>query len=268
MRFFAVPDAKEARKSVLWATTWIGYFYLLTFIIGFGAIVLVATNPEFLDGSGALRGGGNMAAIHLADAVGGDLFLGFISAVAFATILAVVAGLTLAGASAVSHDLYASVIARGRTSEDKEVRLSRISAVVIGIIAIVLGYIFENQNIAFMVGLAFAVAASCNFPVLLMSVLWKGTTTRGVLIGGFLGLISAVVMVVLSKAVWVTTFGFERAIFPYDNPALFSMAIAFGGIWLFSKMDTSARALREQGAFEPQYVRSETGIGASGAAAH
>jgi cation/acetate symporter len=200
--------------------------------------------------------------------VGGSLFLGFISAVAFATILAVVAGLTLAGASAVSHDLYASVIAKGRVSEDREVRLSKMSAIVIGLVAIVLGYIFENQNVAFMVGLAFAVAASCNFPVLLMSVFWKGTTTRGVVIGGYLGLVSAVGMVVLSPAVWVKTFGFKSALFPYDNPALFSMTIAFVGIWLFSRLDASERARREQAAFEPQYVRSETGIGAAGALAH
>jgi cation/acetate symporter len=175
---------------------------------------------------------------------------------------------TLAGASAVSHDLYASVIAKGKVSEDKEVRLSKLAAIAIGIVAIILGYVFENQNVAFMVGLAFAVAASCNFPVLLMSVFWKGTSTRGVMIGGFLGLISAVAMVVLSPAVWVKTFGFKTAIFPYDNPALFSMAIAFGGIWLFSKLDASQRARQERAAFEPQYVRSETGIGATGVVAH
>jgi cation/acetate symporter len=153
-------------------------------------------------------------------------------------------------------------------SEDKEIRLSKISAIAIGIVAIVLGYIFENQNVAFMVGLAFAVAASCNFPVLLMSVFWKGTTSRGALLGGFLGLLSAVVMVVLSPTVWVKTFGFPAAPFPYDNPALFSIAIAFGGIWLFSRLDTSARARTEQAAFEAQFVRSETGIGAAGAVAH
>jgi cation/acetate symporter len=142
------------------------------------------------------------------------------------------------------------------------------SAIAIGIVAIFLGYIFENQNVAFMVGLAFAIAASCNFPVLVTSVFWKGTTSRGVLIGGLLGLISAVTMVVLSPAVWVKTFGFKAALFPYDNPALFSMAIAFAGIWLFSKLDTSERARKEHAAFEPQYVRSETGIGAAGAVAH
>jgi cation/acetate symporter len=276
MRFFTVPDAKAARKSVFYATGFIGYFYILTFIIGFGAITLLMNDPNYFKvaAGGAynrvtdLLGGTNMAAIHLANAVGGSLFLGFISAVAFATILAVVAGLTLAGASAVSHDLYASVIAKGKVSEDREVRISKFSAIAIGIVAIVLGYIFENQNIAFMVGLAFAVAASCNFPVLLMSVFWKGTTSRGALIGGLLGLAAAVTMVVLSPAVWVKTFGFKTALFPYDNPALFSMTIAFVGIWLFSKIDATARARAEQSAFEAQYIRSETGIGAAGALAH
>jgi len=276
MRFFTVSDAQAARKSVFYATGFIAYFYILTFIIGFGAITFLMTDDSFyhagaegvINRVGGLIGGTNMAAIHLANAVGGSLFLGFISAVAFATILAVVAGLTLAGASAVSHDLYAEVIARGRANEQKEVRISKITAVVIGIVAIVLGYVFENQNVAFMVGLAFAVAASCNFPVLLMSVFWKGTTTRGSLIGGFLGLLSAVVMVVLSKAVWVQTLGFPEAIFPYDNPALFSMTIAFVGIWLFSKADSSAQARSEQAAFDAQYVRSETGIGAASAHIH
>jgi cation/acetate symporter len=276
MRFFTVSDAQAARKSVFYATGFIAYFYVLTFIIGFGAITFLMNDPSYfkLGAGGAynkitdLIGGTNMAAVHLANAVGGSLFLGFISAVAFATILAVVAGLTLAGASAVSHDLYAEVIARGRVSEEREVNISKISAIAIGIVAIILGYIFENQNVAFMVGLAFAVAASCNFPVLLMTVMWKGTTTRGALVGGFLGLISAVVMVVLSKAVWVTTFGFAKELFPYDNPALFSMAIAFIGIWAFSKIDTSERARTDIAAFDAQFVRSETGVGASVAHAH
>src|SRR5215210_6027784 len=276
MRFFTVSDAKAARKSVLYATGFVAYFQVLTFIIGFGAITFLMNDPSYFKAveGGAynkvtdILGGTNMAAVHLANATGGSLMLGFISAVAFATILAVVAGLTLAGASAVSHDLYAEVIARGRASEQREVNLSKITAIVIGIVAIILGYIFENQNVAFMVGLAFAVAASCNFPVLIMSTLWKGTTTRGALIGGFLGMISAVVMVVLSKAVWVQTFGYPKEIFPYDNPALFSMTIAFLGIWLFSKMDASQRAKQEQAAYDAQYIRSETGLGAAGAHAH
>lgn len=276
MRFFTVSDAQAARKSVFYATGFIAYFYILTFIIGFGAITFLMNDPSFfkLGPNGAydkvkdILGGTNMAAVHLASATGGSLFLGFISAVAFATILAVVAGLTLSGASAVSHDIYAEVIARGRVSEQKEVRISKISAIAIGIVAIVLGYIFENQNVAFMVGLAFAVAASCNFPVLLMSILWKGTTTRGALIGGLLGLVSAVVMVVLSKAVWVQTFGFARELFPYDNPAIFSIPIAFFGIWAFSKLDASSRAKAEVASFDAQYIRSETGIGAAAAHVH
>jgi cation/acetate symporter len=215
-----------------------------------------------------LVGGTNMAAVQLANAVGGSFFLGFISAVAFATILAVVAGLTLAAASAVSHDLYASVIAKGALSEDKEVWASKLAAVAIGIIAVYLGYVFEHQNVAFMVGLAFAVAASCNFPALLMSLLWRGTTTRGVFIGGLLGLVSSIAGVVFGPAVWVQTLGFARAPFPYDNPALFSMALAFGGIWLFSKTDRSERARLDKGRFDAQFVRSETGIGAAGAIAY
>jgi cation/acetate symporter len=272
MRFFTVADAKAARKSVFYATGFIGYFYILTFIIGFGAITFLMSDPSyFKDGTIAaagLKGGTNMAAVQLANATGGPYLLGFISAVAFATILAVVAGLTLTAASAVSHDLYASVIARGRASERSEVAISKLAALAIGILAIYLGYIFENINVAFMVGLAFAVAASVNFPVLLMSIFWRGTTTLGAFVGGILGLISSVAGVVLSKAVWVTTLGYKQAIFPYDNPALFSMPIAFLGIWLFSKLDATQRAQREEKAFDAQFVRSETGIGAATANVH
>ncbi len=270
MRFFTVPSAKEARKSVMWATGWIGYFYLLTFIIGFGAITFVLTNPDFLDGKGALRGGGNMAAVHLADAVGGNVFLGFISAVAFATILAVVAGLTLSGASAVSHDLYATVVKRGSVDSAAELRVSRITTVALGILAILLGIVFEKQNIAFMVSLAFAIAASANFPVLFMSVLWKDCTTRGAVIGGFLGLVSSVVLTVVSPSVWEATLGNPAgsALFPYTSPALFSMTIGLVGIWLFSITDRSSRAAVDRGGFLAQQVRSETGIGAATASGH
>jgi cation/acetate symporter len=270
MRFFTVPNAKEARKSVGWATTWIAYFYILTFIIGFGAISFVLTNPQFLDAKGALLGGGNMAAIHLANAVGGNVFLGFISAVAFATILAVVAGLTLSGASAVSHDLYATVIKKGNADSKSELGVSRVTTVVLGIVAVVLGIAFEKQNIAFMVSLAFAIAASANFPVLLMSVLWKGCTTRGAVIGGFLGLISSVALTVVSPTVWEATLGNPKgsALFPYTSPALFSMTIGFVGIWLFSLLDGSARGRQDKAGFLAQQIRSETGIGASGASGH
>ncbi|WP_019645207.1 cation acetate symporter [Novispirillum itersonii] len=269
MRFFTVSDAKEARKSVFYATGFIGYFYILTFIIGFGAIVLVLNVPEFMaaDGKGIL-GGTNMAAIHLSKAVGGDLFLGFISAVAFATILAVVSGLTLSGASAVSHDLYASVFRQGHANEVEEIRVSKITTLFLGVIAIVLGIAFENQNIAFMVGLAFAIAASANFPVLFMSMFWKGLTTRGAFLGGFIGLITASVLVVLGPPIWKSVLGHPAAIFPYSNPAIFSMPLAFFCCWLFSKMDSSPDAAKEQEAYGPQYVRSQTGIGAEGASEH
>jgi cation/acetate symporter len=269
MRFFTVPDAKQARKSVFWATTWIGYFYILTFIIGFGAICFVLTDPAFLDAKGALKGGGNMAAIHLANAVGGNVFLGFISAVAFATILAVVAGLTLSGASAVSHDLYATLFKHGNASSDDELRVSRITTIILGIVSVILGIAFEKQNIAFMVSLAFAIAASANFPVLFMSVLWKNCTTRGATLGGFIGLITAVALTVLSKSVWVDVLQMAKdPIFPYTSPCLFSMTAGFVGIWLFSILDGSEQAKKEKLLYESQKVRSETGIGAAGASGH
>jgi cation/acetate symporter len=270
MRFFTVRDAKEARKSVFWATTFIGYFYILTFIIGFGAIVLVSSDPAYHDAKGALLGGANMPAIHLAHAVGGDLMKGFIAAVAFATILAVVSGLTLSGASAVSHDLYASVFRHGHAEEGAEVRVSRITTIVLGIIAIVLGVLFEKVNVAFMVGLAFAVAASANFPVLLLSILWRGLTTRGAFIGGFVGLILAVVLTIGSPGIWEAVFGFPAGSswFPYTSPAIFSMPAAFLVCWLVSIADKSKGAMSEKAAFEAQFVRAQTGIGAEAAAAH
>ncbi len=268
MRFFTVPDQKEARKSVFYATSFIGYFYILTFIIGFGAITLVRTNPQYLDAKGALLGGANMAAVWLAHAVGGNLLLGFISAVAFATILAVVSGLTLAGASAVSHDLYASVFRHGRVDERTEMNFSKGATVALGIVAILLGIAFEKENVAFMVGLAFAIAASSNFPVLLLSMYWRGLTTLGAVVGGSLGLLVALVLTVLSKGIWVVVLGNPAAIFPYDNPALFSMPLAFLVCWAVSKLDTSRRAQAEEMAFDEQYVRSMTGIGAEEAVGH
>jgi cation/acetate symporter len=274
MRFFTVPDAKEARKSVFWATTWIGYFYVLIFIIGFGAITLVLTNPEFANTvTGVIKGGGgsaNMAAVLVAKAVGGNVFYGFISAVAFATILAVVAGLTLSGASAVSHDIYATVIKKGNADSDSELKVSRLTTLALGVVAVALGIAFEKQNIAFMVSLAFAIAASANFPVLFMSVLWKDCTTKGAVIGGFLGLISSVVLTVVSPSVWEATLGNPKgsAWFPYSSPALFSMTIGFFGVWLFSMLDRSPQAAKERAMFKTQQVRSETGLGADGASGH
>ncbi|WP_330948253.1 cation acetate symporter [Thermomonas sp. LB-4] len=272
MRFFTVPNAKEARKSVFWATTWIGYFYILIFIIGFGAITMVLTNPEMAD-AGNIKGGAgaaNMAAVLVAKMVGGNVFFGFISAVAFATILAVVAGLTLSGASAVSHDLYATVLKKGQADSAAELKVSRITTLALGVIAVLLGIAFEKQNVAFMVSLAFAIAASANFPVLILSLLWKDCTTRGAVIGGFLGLVSSVALTVVSPSVWEATLGNPAgsAWFPYTSPALFSMAIAFAGIWFFSITDRSAQAAKERGAFKAQQVRAETGLGASRSSGH
>ena len=268
MRFFTVADAREARKSVFWATGFMGYFYFLTFIIGFGAILLVGANPAFKDASGALIGGTNMAAVHLANAVGGSTFLGFISAVAFATILAVVAGLTLAGASAVSHDLYASVIRKGQATEREELRVSKITVLVLGVVAIALGILFEKQNIAFMVGLAFSIAASCNFPIILLSMYWSKLTTRGAMIGGWLGLITAVVLMILGPTVWVQVLGHASPVYPYEYPALFSMIVAFVGTWFFSVTDHSLQGAQERGRFRAQFIRSQTGVGISQGKSH
>jgi cation/acetate symporter len=267
MRFFTVRDAVQARRSVFYATGFIGYFYILTFIIGFGAIVLLLNNPGYFT-DGKLVGGTNMAAIHLSHALGGDALLGFISAVAFATILAVVSGLTLAGSSAISHDLYATLVLKGERNEKKEMRASRIATVCLGVIAVLLGIVFENQNVAFMVGLAFCVAASANFPILLLSMYWRKLTTRGAVIGGSLGLITALVLVVIGPTVWVDALHFEKAIFPFKYPALFSVSIAFIGIWFFSITDKSASAKAEEAAFDAQFVRSQTGIGISEASQH
>jgi cation/acetate symporter len=274
MRFFTVSNAREARKSVAWATAWIGYFYVLTFIIGFGAIVSLMQHPAdyFVGGriANGLQGGANMAAVHLAKALGGDLFLGFIAAVAFTTILAVVAGLTLSGASAVSHDLYATVLRRGGATSEEERRVSKLTTFTLGVIAVMLGILFERQNVAFLVMLAFSIACSANFPVLFMAVLWKNCTTRGVTAGGFIGLFSALLLTVLSPAVWESVLGNPRgsALFPYASPALFSMPLAFFSIWCISLFDNSEQAEKERALFVDQLVRSETGIGASVARSH
>ena len=274
MRFFTVPSAKEARKSVGWATTWIGYFYILTFIIGFGAIVNLTQHPEAYYVAGditkGLKGGGNMAAIHLANAVGGNVFLGFISAVAFATILAVVAGLTLSGASAVSHDLYATVFKKGQADSASELRVSKITTICLGIVAVFLGIAFEKENVAYMVMLAFAIACSANFPVLFMSVLWKDCTTKGAVAGGVVGLVSSVGLTIVSASVWEAVLHNPKgsALFPYSSPALFSMTAAFLTIYIVSKLDNSRQAQKERELFLAQQVRSETGIGASTASAH
>ncbi|STZ77306.1 cation acetate symporter [Bergeriella denitrificans] len=276
MRFFTVPDAREARKSVVVATGLVGYFFLLTGIIGFGAIIMLTRdNPQFFtemlkNGRTVYEmvGGTNMTAVHLSSAVGGDFLLGFISAVSFATILAVVAGLTLSGASAVSHDIYSSVIRKGKATPREEMRISKAATLVLGVMAVVLGLAFEDQNVAFMVGLCFAIAASANFPVLMLSMYWKGLTTRGVVAGGLSGLIGAFVLIVLGPNVWVAVLGNESPVFPYGSPALFTIPLAFIVAWVVSLADQSEQAVADKSRFAAQYVRSMTGIGAAKASDH
>ena len=269
MRFFTVPDAKEARRSVVYATVFIGYFYLLVFILGFGAVVLVGGDPEYFDAStGLLLGGNNMAAIHLSHAAAGDFFLGFISAVAFATILAVVAGLTLSGASAISHDLYVNVFRGGSAPEKEVVNISRVATLALGITAVYLGIAFEGQNVAYLVVLAFAVAASVNFPILFLAMYWRSLTTRGAVIGGSIGLVTAFFCMLFGPTVWVDVLGFERAIFPYKYPALFAMTASFVSIITVSLLDNSVQAEAERARFDDQFVRSQTGLGAEGAQTH
>ena len=264
MRFYTVPDAKEARKSVFVATGLIGYFYILTFTIGFGAAALVA--PEYLKPikAGTLGKSSNMAAPLLSEILGGHMFLGFITAVAFATILAVVAGLTLAGASALSHDIYVGVIRHGESAEKEEVKVARAATIGLGVIAVLFGILFKEVNVAFMVGLAFAVAASANFPALLMSIMWKKFTTPGAVASMLTGLILSVVLIILSPTVWVDVFqkGAENpsaAPFPMKNPAIFSMTAAFAVGIIVSLMTREQTA---EDMFEEEKLRTYVGVGA------
>lgn len=259
MRFFTVGDVKAARKSILHATGIVGTGYALIIVIGFGTIALVAGDPLYHAANGAVIGGVNMVAVHLAHAVGGNVFLGFICAVAFSTILAVVAGLALAGSSAISHDLYANVVRQGKATDREEMRVSRMTTLVLGGLSILLGILFENQTIAFIVSLTFSIAASSNFPVLLLSIYWRGLTTRGAVIGGSLGLVTAVALTVLSPTVWVQVLKHPVPVYPYEYPALFSMLVAFVSIYLFSVTDRSASAACERRAYREQLVACELG---------
>ena len=222
MRFYTVPDARTARRSVFIATGLIGLFYLMTFILGFGAMVLVT--PDAIK---AIDAGGNMAAPMLAELLGGRAFFGFIAAVAFATILAVVAGLALSGAAAISHDLWASVIRKGHPKPGEEMKVARIATVVLALVAMALGMVFKGQNVAFMVGLAFAIAASANFPALVLSVFWRRTTTAGAVSSMIVGATSTLVLIALSPAVQIDLLHHSTAIFPLKNPALVTIPLAF-----------------------------------------
>lgn len=222
MRFYTVKDAQTARKSVFIATGLIGLFYLLTFVLGFGAMVLVG--PDAIK---AVDAGGNMAAPMLAEMLGGRPFLGFIAAVAFATILAVVAGLALSGAATISHDLWVSVVRKGQTRPGEELRVARIATIGLATVAIVLGMAFKGQNVAFMVGLAFAIAASGNFPALVLSIFWRRTSTAGAAASMIIGTVSTLVLITLSPAVQIDLLHKSTAYFPLKNPALITIPLSF-----------------------------------------
>jgi cation/acetate symporter len=272
MRFFTVTDSKAARKSVLYGTCFIGFFYVLTFIIGFGAIVLVANNPEYVvDVTKSvlnLKGGGSMPAVYLSHALGGDLFLGFIAAVAFATILAVVSGLTLAGASALSHDIYARVIMKGSATEKQEVWVSKMSVIGLGILAIFLGIAFEKQNVAYIVALTFSIAACTNFPILVLSIFWRGLTTRGAVLGGYTGIFGSIGLLLIGPTVWTKVLGMGPAIFPYDFPTFVVLPAVLIVAYIVSVTDSSESAKKERAAYDAQMVRAETGLGAEAGVSH
>lgn len=268
MRLFTVKDAQASRKSAFYAISIIAYFNLLMIVVGFGAVSLIMSNPDYHSADGLLVGGRNMIVLHITHYLGGDIFLGFISAVTFATILAVVSGLTIAVAATIAHDLYAQVFKRGNATDKSEVLISRISVVLLGLFSIVLGIAFEHQNVIFVTNMALSIAASVNGPVLLLSMYWRGLTTRGAIAGSIIGLISSVGLIILGPQVWVDVIGMDKPIFPYVYPTVVSAPLAFISIWFFSVTDKSARAEVDKNAFDEQQVRSEAGIGIAESAAH
>jgi len=268
MRFFTVPDGKAARSSVVWAMFIIGGFYILTTFIGFGARAILGQ-----DGVEAAGTGGNLAAPNLAEELGGgagtfggDLFLAVIAAVAFATILAVVAGLVLSASGAVAHDIWSNVIRKGRDSEHEEILVARIAAVSIGAIAMAIAIAGgEGLNVSFMVGLAFAVAASANFPALVLALSWKRFNTTGAVTGVLTGVVSSIGLVIISPIVWTGPPGeADTGLFTWydlNNPGLISIPLGFLGCFLGTVLSKERGAERS---FQELYVRSETGLGAEG----
>jgi cation/acetate symporter len=254
MRFYTVPDARAARSSVLYATGFIGYFYLIIPLVGFGAAALVGR-----DVVSGIDAGGNMAAPLLAELLGGTALLGFIAAVAFATILAVVAGLTLAGASALSHDIFVHVVRHGHASEHEQLRVARGATVVFGVCAVLLGIAFKGQNVAFMVGLAFAVACSANFPALLLSIVWRRFNTAGAVASMVTGAVLSVTLIVLSPTVWVDLLGNATPIFWLRNPAIVSMTAAFAAGVIAS---LATREPAAEAKFDDEKLRTYLGVGA------
>jgi cation/acetate symporter len=264
MRFYTVPTAKEARKSVVWSIWLIGLFYLFTLVLGYGAAALVGA-----DTIRSAPGGVNSAAPLLAFYLGGPLLLGFISAVAFATILAVVAGLTITAAASFAHDIYASVIAKGKADAETEVKVARRTVIVIGVLAIVGGIFANGQNVAFLVALAFAVAASANLPTIVYSLFWRRFTTQGAVWSMYGGLGSAIILIALSPVVSGAKTsmiqGANFAIFPLSNPGIISIPLAFFLGWLGTVLDKRLEDTAKQAEME---VRSLTGVGAEKATDH
>jgi cation/acetate symporter len=248
IRFFTVPDARQARKSIVVAMVLIAVVFLLVlFVLSYAAIAFLYGRPEFFDAAGIMRGGANMAVIHLSRFLGGDVLLGIVSAVVFATILAVVAGLTMASAGALAHDLYAHVMRRGSADEKQELRVFRYSTVAVTIVAVLLGIAFKGKNISFLVSLAFTVAASANFPVLLLALYWRGLTKRGALTGGAAGLISSTGLLIAGPAIWVDILGNDQPLFASNYPTLIALPLAFVTCWAVSMLDArrkDAEALR------------------------
>ena len=259
MRFFTVPDAREARRSIGYAVLIIGFFQFAIVLIGFAAIALLISDGQFVDESGRISGGANMVSVYLSRVVGGEAFFGLISAVAFATILAVVAGILLSASAAVAHDFYTRVIRKGDISDADEVRVSRWATVAIGAIAIGLSLFFRNMNVGILSTIALAIAASVNFPIIFLALFWGGLTTRGAVAGGVTGLVTVVVLTILSPVIWVSALGNETAIFPYAYPTLFSVGAAFGVAIVVSNLDRSERAAIDRAAYPAQLVRSELG---------
>ena len=259
MRLFTVPDMRQAKLSAYYASLFIGYFYIALLVLGFGSIAYVASAPEFFDAGGKLIGGSNMAAIHVATAMGGDILTGFMSAVCFATILAVVAGLTLSGAAAISHDVYAEVLKKGKPNPKTELRLTRASVLLIGLAAVLLGIAFQEENIAFIATIPMVVSASVTFPILFLSLFWSGFTTRGAMAGALVGLVSSIVLIVLGPQVWVSVLGHAQPWFPYDYPALFTMPVSMAVMVWVSKSDRSPRGEVDRDNYAQLLVRSEFG---------
>jgi cation/acetate symporter len=259
MRFFTVPDARQARRSIGFAVLFIGYFQIAIVLIGFGAVAMLSGMTEYADESGRIAGGANMVAVYLARVVGGEAFFGFMSAVAFATILAVVAGILLSASASVAHDIYSQVIRKGKLTDKEEMRISRIATVVIGATAILLSLLFKDINVGILSTIALAIAASVNFPAIFLSLFWKGLTTRGAVAGGIAGLVVVVTLSILSPTIWVQVLGYEKAIYPYAYPTLFSVLAAFSVTMVVSKLDNSPRAQIDRQAYAAQLVKSELG---------